>query len=275
MLHLDAGAGALDYSPCRYGASRALFRGPQRDLSQPYVAVLGGSESFGKYVAQPWPALVEAGLGQAVVNLAGQNAGPDFYLSDPAALEVAGRARVAVVQVTGAETLSNPFYSVHARRNDRFLAPTPALRALFPEVDLAEIHFTRHLLSVLHRTDPLRFAVVARALRRTWVGRMRVLLSFLPRRHLLLWLDAAAPLERPDRTPPLVDVKLLTALAGAAAEIVEIVPSARARAMSRLDMTYPETEAAQAACLPGAAVHGEIAERLLPALRPLIGRALG
>lgn len=273
MLHLDAGAGALDYSPCRYGASRALFRGPRRDLSQPYVAVLGGSESFGKYVAQPWPALVEAGLGQAVVNLAGQNAGPDFYLSDPATLEVAARARVAVVQVTGAEALSNPFYTVHGRRNDRFLAPTPALRALFPEVDLADIHFTRHLLSVLHRTDPLRLAVVTEALRRTWTDRMRRLLARLPERRLLLWLAEPAlpsPASWPDRAPVAIDRSLVESLAGEVSGIVELVPSPQARAMAGADMIYPETEAAQAACLPGAAVHAEVAARLLPLVRDLM-----
>ncbi|MFN3994558.1 MAG: DUF6473 family protein [Tabrizicola flagellatus] len=273
MLHLDAGAGALDYSPCRYGASRALFRGPARDLTRPYVAVLGGSESFGKYVAQPWPALVEAGLGQTVVNLAAQNAGPDFYLSDPAALEVAARARVAVVQVTGAEALSNPFYTVHARRNDRFLAPTSALRALFPEVDLAEIHFTRHLLSVLHRADPVRCSVVIEALRRTWVDRMRLLLARLPERRLLLWLTELALPSRavwPDRAPVSIDRAMVEALAGEVSGIVDLVPSPQARTMARLDMIYPETEAAQAACLPGAAVHAEVAARLVPRVAELM-----
>ena len=54
MMTIPAGAGALDYFPCRYGASRAVFRGPERDLSRPYVALLGGSATFGKYVATPF-----------------------------------------------------------------------------------------------------------------------------------------------------------------------------------------------------------------------------
>ena len=136
MMTIPAGAGALDYFPCRYGASRAVFRGPERDLSRPYVALLGGSATFGKYVATPFADLVEQALGQPVANLGAQNAGPDFYLADRATLDIAARARVAVVQVTGADTLSNPFYTVHARRNDRFLAASPALRDLYPEVCL-------------------------------------------------------------------------------------------------------------------------------------------
>lgn len=177
MMSIPAEAGGLDYYPCRYGASKTLFRGPERVLTQPFVAMLGGSPTFGKYVAQPFPALVERALDHPVANLGGLNAGPDFYLSDPAALAVAARARVAVVQVTGAEALTNPYYSVHSRRNDRFLAATPALRALFPTVDFAEVHFTRHLLQVLERSDPAACAQVVSGLKEAWMGRMRRLLG--------------------------------------------------------------------------------------------------
>jgi len=35
-------------------------------------------------------------------------------------------------------------------------------------------------------------------------------------------------------------------------------------------MTYPETEAALAACLPGAAMHAEVAAELAPVVRGLL-----
>jgi hypothetical protein len=266
---MDAGAGALDYSPCRYGASKAAFRGPVRDLMRPYVAVLGGSPTFGKYVARPYPNLVEQALGLPVANLGGLNAGPDFYLSDPAALDIAARARVAVVQITGAEALSNPFYSVHSRRNDRFLAATPALRAFYPQVDFTDIHFTRHLLQVLQRADAEAYAKVVQGLKDTWLARMRALLSQLPAKRLLLWLADSLPPERADTldpTPPFIDRPLLDALRLQVSDLIIATPSARARAMARFDMTYPETEAMQAACLPGAAAHAEVAASLAPVL---------
>lgn len=269
MMTIPAGAGALDYSPCRYGASKALFRGPKQDLSRPYIAVLGGSATFGKYVADPYPVLVERALGCPVVNLGGLNAGPDFYLSDEGLLELAGRARAAVVQVTGAEGLSNPFYTVHYRRNDRFLAATPQLRALFPEVDFTDVHFTRHLLLMLHRTDPQRFALVVETLRTNWLARMRALLSRLPGRRLLLVLADAVPSAGEDGLgagPLFVDPSLLAAVRPEVAGIVTVVPSTRARAMSAFDKIFPETEAAQAACLPGAAVHAQVAAELAPEL---------
>lgn len=273
MMSIPAEPGGLDYFPCRYGASKAVFRGPERDLTRPFVAMLGGSPTFGKYVARPFPTLVEQALGRPVANLAGLNAGPDFYLSDPAALQVAARATVAVVQVTGAEALSNPFYTVHSRRNDRFLAATPVLRDLYPEVDFAEIHFTRHLLMVLDRTDPARFAGVVAGLQANWLSRMQALLVRLPERKLLLWLADTPVPERSDHlgaAPLFIDRRLLDALAPAVSGLVEVIPSAAARARAPRDMTYPETEAAQAACLPGAAVHAEVAEHLLPALQRLM-----
>lgn len=280
MMHHDAGAGALDYFPCRYGASRAVFRGPERDLSRPYVAVLGGSASFGKYVAQPWPALLEQALGCPVANLAAQNAGPDLYLGDPAALEIAAGAAVAVVQITGAEGISNPLYGVHARRNDRFLAATPALRALYPQVDFTEIHFTRHLLTVLRRADPQRFAQVLRLLQDTWVDRMRNLLAQLPRSRVLVWLSDAPPppaVTGPGAGfgPSLVDRPMLVALQGPTTRLVEIVASAAALTEGAAGMLYPPTEVQQARALPGAAVHAEAAERLAPEIGVLMAKAKG
>jgi Domain of unknown function (DUF6473) len=266
MMLMEAGAGALDYFPCRYGASKAVFRGPARDLTVPYVAVLGGSGAFGRYVARPYSDLVEAALDRPVANLAALNAGPDFYLSDPDTLKIAAGAAVAVVQVTGAEALSNPFYTVHSRRNDRFLAATPALRDLYPEVDFADIHFTRHLLQVLRRADVGRFATVVRGLQEAWLDRMRALLARLPERRMLLWVTGAGP----DSDPLFIDRVLIEALRPKVPEIVAATPSARARAMAPFDMSFPETEAAQAACLPGAAVHAELAEVLVAGLQGLL-----
>ncbi len=275
MLMNSAGAGAIDYAPCQYGKSRAVFRGPVRDLSQPYVAMLGGTTTFGKFVATPYPALVEAATGHPVANLGGLNAGPDFYLSDRSALEVAARARVAVLQIPGAEAQSNRFYTVHTRRNDRFLAATPALCALFPEVDFTEIHFTRHLLLVLQRTDPARFQTVVAALQANWVTRMRQLLVHLPPRRVLLWLAETSP-PKTARTvtvedaAPLVDAEMLAALGRSVTKLVEVVPSPVALAKGLDQMPFPEAEALLARSLPGTAVHAEVAARLGPVVAGLI-----
>lgn len=272
MMTIPAGAGALDYFPCRYGASKATFRGPARDLTRPYIAMLGGSATFGKYVERPFADLVEQALGRPVANLGALNAGPDFYFSDSATFEVAARADVAVVQITGADTLSNPFYSVHSRRNDRFLAASPALRTLFPNVDFAEIHFTRHLLQVLFRSDPAAHAGVVQGLKSAWLARMKRLFAGFGGQRVLLWLADAPPPEQaavPDPAPALIDRTMIEVLRQEVDEVVVAVPTRRARALSPFDMIYPETEEVLAACLPGSTFHREVADRLVPILRAM------
>jgi Domain of unknown function (DUF6473) len=274
MMTIAAHGSALDYLPCRYGSSRAVFRGPARDLTLPYAAMLGGSSTFGKYVARPYPALVEQSLGRPVVNLGALNAGADFYLADPPALNIAARARAAVVELAGAEALSNPFYTVHSRRNDRFLAATPALRALYPEVDVTDIHFTRHLLQVLHRTDPERFARVVSGLQTNWVARMRQLLLHLPPRRLLLWLADAPPPDTafaPEAAggPLFVNATMVRALWPAVSGLVFAMPGPATRARGVDGMMFPEIEATQAALLPGPAQHAEVAAQLAQTLARL------
>ncbi|MBA3909575.1 MAG: hypothetical protein C0524_06730 [Rhodobacter sp.] len=275
MMQVQAGAGALDYFPCRYGLSRSVFRGPERDLSGSYVVALGGSPTFGKYVAAPYPTLLEAATGHPVANLGGLNAGADFYLSDPAALHVASRARVAVIQITGADVTSNPFYTVHVRRNDRFLYATPALRTLYPEVDFTDFHFTRHLLLVLQRTDANRFAMLCAGLKANWLAKMRALLAHLPPRRVLLWMaDTRPPALATDLDPAfgplLIDRPLLSELGPAVTALVEAVPSPAARAEGLARMQFPQTEAAQARHLPGSAIHGEVAALLGPVVAALL-----
>ena len=114
------GPGALDYLPCRYGSSKLVFRGPRRELGQPFVAFVGSSETYGKFIKEPFPALVEQQLGRACVNFGLLNAGVDAFVHDPFVRNTAAQADVTVVQIMGAQNMTNRFYAVHPRRNDRF-----------------------------------------------------------------------------------------------------------------------------------------------------------
>lgn len=246
-------------------------RWPTPDPGARYLVCLGGSATLGKSVAQPYPALIAAAAGVPVLNLGTANGGPDAYLSDPAALHLVSRAEAAVVQLTGVETLSNPFYTVHSRRNDRFLAATADLRSLYPEVEFTEIHFARHLLQVLARTDANRFALVVRALQATWVARMQSLLVHLPLRRRLLWLSDAPPADRAesfDAVPLFVDSGMLDRLRLLAGEVIVAVPSPNARSADAADGPF-----AGGGGLPGQAAHHEVAERLAPVAAALVRRS--
>ncbi len=272
MAYEFPGDGALDYFPCRYGRSRVLFRGPRRDVVQPYAVALGGTETYGKFVPQPFPALVEDAVGLPLLNLGNINAGLDLFLNDPEVLGIASGARVAVVQVVGAANLSNRYYRVHPRRNDRFVQGSPLLRALFKEVDLTEFHFTRHLMLGLHRVSAERFDVLATELRATWVERMRSLLRSIPGRKILLWLGASDPPNEglePDlwQDPMLVTAKMLEAVRPLADTLVKVRPSAAALSAGTAGMAFSPLEEPAARHVPGPAMHHEIATALAPVLR--------
>lgn len=265
---------SLDYFPCRYGRSKLLFRGPRRDLAAPYAAVLGGGETYGKYVARPYPALVEAALGMPVVNLGALHAGPDAWAQDPSLAEIASRARVTVVQVTGAQNLTNRFYAVHPRRNDRFLRASPLLASIYREIDFTEFNFTRHMVQSLYRASPDKFAIVADELRAAWVARMSALLPRLGPRVVLLWLaghGAGEACDRPDAEPMLVSRAMIDALRQRVADVVEVAYSDAARNAGTEGMIFPPLAEPAARTMPGPKQHAEVAEALGAALQPLLG----
>ena len=123
--------------------------------------------------------------------------GVDMHLGDPELAQRAEEARGFVLVLPPLGNLSNPFYSVHPRRNDRFVAARPALKALFPDVDFAAIAFTGHALGTLAGTCPDRFAEVRKILAALWVTRMRLLLERLPVKGVLIDLPSPGWLPRP------------------------------------------------------------------------------
>ena len=98
MAFVYPGAGAPEDAACRYGASRLIFRGPQRDVRGQYCVVLGGTETYGRYVQRPYPDMLEQAMGLPVVNLGLPNAGLDAFVQDADVMQLAAGARAVVVQ---------------------------------------------------------------------------------------------------------------------------------------------------------------------------------
>lgn len=274
MAYERLGESALDYYPCRYGASKLLFRGPRRQIEGAYCAVLGGTETYGKFIENPYPALVEAETGVAMVNFGCVNAGADVYVNDPAVIQACVGARVTVIQVTGAHNTSNRFYAVHPRRNDRFLRASTLLKAIYREVDFTEFHFTRHMLSTLLMLSPERFALVAEELQIAWVARMRVLLGKAVGNTVVLWMaghspDQAASATGLGRDPLLVNRAMLEQIRPYATEIVEVV-AGQADPTARLaGKMFTAMEEPAAMEVPGPPVHSQVAAALKPVIERL------
>lgn len=267
------GAAALDEQPCRYGSSKLLCRGPQKPLDAPYVAFLGGSETYGKFVQHPFSALIEDALAKPCVNLGSVNAGLDAFVHDPEMLRIASGADLTVVQVLGAQNLSNRFYRVHPRRNDRFLEPSAMMSSIYGEVDFTEFHFNKHLLCTLHNLSEDRFGVIREELQEAWLGRMRLLLQALGPRTVLLWLRYRQDRQQEAQVrlgpkPHLVTRSMIDALRPSVQSVVE-VPIKPARQSGELgDMIVGPMQMPAAGHMIGPGGHQEIASRLLAELRP-------
>jgi len=265
----------LHYGASRYGASKLRFRGPQRRADGEYIAFLGGSEVYGKFVERPVSDRVETALKLPCLNLGCMNAGLDAFLKDPSALDVAGRSVATVIQITGAQNNSNRFYVVHPRRNDRLVTASPALQALFPAVDFGDVHYTRHALHELLAASAERFDLVVDELKTAWVKRMELLLSMIPGPKLLLRmarydLSETGSLRAGD--PLFVDADMLAALSGQIDGLVDYTLSEKAASEGVSGMIFgPEDEPA-ARCLLGAQAHAEAADMLIAPLRKLCRR---
>ena len=271
----------LSYDHCRYGTSKMTFRGPYRMPQAIDVAVLGGTETFGKYVPRPFPMLLELECGRPVANLGAPNAGVDSFLHDPAVEEVAQRARVAVVQIMGAHALSNAFYRVHRRRNDRFIAPSRALQRLYPEVDFSGCTFVRHMLGELHRICRDRFVLIEEELRQCWLAAMANLIDRLAMPTVLLWVSDRHPAPRDDchfdphaTDPLLVSSDMIEVIGKRAIDCIEAIRPASGETDLRA-MVFPPLERQAAAVLPGPLAHAEIANRLAGPIRSILEPASG
>lgn len=262
----------LDYRLSSVPGSRLRFRGPLPSQASPYVAVLGGSETFGKYVRDPFPALLSEWVGLPVANLGVPQAGLSLFSEEHVLLDYASDAEVTVLQVLGAQNMSNRLYSVHSRRNDRFLGVSPALREVFPDVDFTEINFTGHLLGTLRATSESAFTMVVEELKFAWVQRMRRLLSLVKSRVVLVWIaDHEVPREtsRVDTGEPhFIDRGMLNDIADGTDAIVEVtLPDAP----TLEDKVFAREDRDAALILPGQADHTRIAEALAPVVADLAG----
>lgn len=264
------GVGALDYFPCRYGASKLLFRGPKISTSGKYCVAIGGSETFGKFVEQPYPELLANLTDRRVINLGCMYAGAEVFLNDPSVMEICNNAELTVVQLTGAQNMSNRFYSVHPRRNDRFLGGTSLLYTVFQELDFTDVHFTGHLLSKLQKTSASRFQMVRDELQSEWVCNMKSLLDGIGGKVVLLWLADHRPGDSQQKgrglETMLLEPDMIDQLVDHHDGLVEIVATPDEITAGHDRMVFSMLEEPAARQMLGPIAHQEAARQLQPFL---------
>lgn len=268
MTYDVLGLRALDYLPCGYGGSRLQFRGPARAVEGRFVCFLGGAATFGRFIERPFPLLTEHLNGVPSLNLGQPTLGVDMLLRDPFIPQAMQRAAVSVLEVPDAINLSNTFYRVHPRRNDRFLGPSQRLCQLYPEIDFARFHFTRHLAEHLRHFDRDRFKLLRKSLQRCWTRKMGQLIARAERPVVLLWLAQGRPprIARPDAGlfPEFVTEEMLSALSHVLAARVQVIVDAPTGGTAG-KLFDPGDERA-AGRLPSPQDHETVARALVPVI---------
>lgn len=276
MSYEPLGKMLLDYQPCRYEGSKNLFRGPQKPLVAPYIAMLGGTETYGKFIKHPFADLLQLDLGVQTVNLGKPNAGPDMFLDDPGVMDICYNASITVLQVPGAHNLNNRFYTVHSRRNDRFIRATTHLRRLYPEVDFTAFHFTRHLLASLYDVCGDRFQKVQHELQQVWQDRMAQLCCSLGGNIILLWLSehpiaAGGCQEGIGGADPLfVTQKMMSKIFPYVADVAEVVIDQDDWAGGRSGLIFNQMQEPAAREMLGVIAHQKASQALRNSLLTLL-----
>lgn len=262
----------LDYQPSALPGSALRFRGPLNADCGPSVVCIGSSETFGRFIDAPYAAQLGEALDIPVLNLGVVNAGLDVMMNDPAIAAAVADAEAVVMQITSAHNMTNRFYSVHPRRNDRFLSASAMLRTIYPQVDFTEFHFTRHMLSHLREASEDRFDIIRTELESAWVARMRRYLKGLAVPVHLLWLSNRKPGTPEDadlaRHPLFVTSKMLEEVSEDAASLTIAAPGDTTGTDAVQGKFYGPREEAAARLLPGPELHALATDNLLEQLRP-------
>ncbi len=224
----------INYHAYRWGRLQQIFRGPAPDLSRPYVACLGAAQTFGRYVQAPYPTLISRALGIEVANFGAGGAGPGLFLRDSALVEAASNAKVCIIQVMSARSLSNRLFRVKVNRNAQIDAVSKALEELFPHVDFDTFTYAHNMLNKMAETDPDKFLDVEEEMRAAWTARTRTLLQSIDAPKVLFWFSERSPEEQVDedtgqpelKYPQFVDREMIEAVSPFADAYVECVSSA-------------------------------------------------
>lgn len=230
------------------------------------MAFVGGTQTFGKFIEQPFPLRVEHLTGVPSVNFGQVAAGIDVFLRDTVVLEAAQGARVTVLEVLGAAHVSNPFYKVHGRRNDRFLGPSSSLKSLYPKVDFTEFSFVQHMLQHLYRVDPARFEQVRRQLQKVWHRRMKRLVRQLGAQVVLVHFSSGISQEiqtgwakQTGAGPIFVTDAMIAQLGCHAAAVIDVKTTPED---TTAGLVFDAHEAAAARAVAGPLTHQAAANRL-------------
>ena len=225
-----------------------------------YLTFLGGTETFGQFIETPYPDIIEGQTGLPAINLGCRHPGIDTFNTSPGLIDICSMAQVTVIQIMGAANMSNRFYTVDPRHNERFIRASKRFKEIYPEVDFSTFETTDQLLCTLAEVGPDRLGLVRQEVQSAWVARMRTLLGQIDGKKVLLWMSDHRPYCADTggticRDPLFIDRAMLNAVKDYADALIEIVGTQGEILAGRSDMVFSEIETFEAQKMLGPMVH--------------------
>ncbi len=299
-------AAIVDYELWRPEPGGDWLRGPAPTSLAPgsYFACVGGAQTFGCFVARPWPTLLAEQIGLPVLNLGVAGAGPALFRQPPFPRLLAG-ARFVVFQVMSGRSADCSRFASEGRERLRVRADDRVLGAdeAWSEVLHGDLARWRQplLRGLVNRWRALCGRRHVRQLVREtcadWSARFRELFVETKAPKLLLWFSKRQPRHRPrfhslsamfGEFPQLVDERMVAAVAEIADGYVECVTSRGSPQLLRdrrtgVPVTVRPADAGTAedpalrwthnAYYPSPEMHEDAAAALLASARVLCARA--
>ena len=211
--HFDYQMQAID------GIAEHTFRGPIPDLSQPYIACIGGAQTMGRFVHRPFPDQLAEHLELPCLNLGLGGAGPRSALV-PEVLGLLQRARLVVVQMFSGRSASNALFdNSKGGRNYGRCVRTEAW-----------ISFEDFFANIIARQDRALIERTVQETREDYAFYLKALGEVIGAPTVLLWLSQREPDYEPDWSrqfgilnhyPQLIDRQTVDAIRPAYSAYVE------------------------------------------------------
>jgi len=198
-----------------------IFRGPAPDLSRPFVACVGGAQTFGRFTTSPFPQQLAQRLHMPVLNLGLGGAGPRYALR-PEILAVLNRAQLVIVQYFSGRSASCSLFdnSMQGRNSGKYLPNNKFMS------------YEQFFKDMVAREDPQLLARIVAETREDYVHSMREVAAKLQPPKIALWMSRRKPdyekgwVEKHgwmNLFPQLLDRKVVTDSAAAFDDYVECV----------------------------------------------------
>ena len=150
-----------------------------------YFACLGAAQTFGRFCARPFPAILEERLSLPALNISHGGAGPSFFSRcSPRLFDYLNDARFVVLQVMSGRSESNSLFE------------SRGVGHYTRRADGAEVGSDAAFDDLLRTATPAIVARIVEETRQNWLGSYRAIVAKLTVPTILFWFSTRRPRYR-------------------------------------------------------------------------------